>query len=674
MREFYICNLTHTVTAFFQLIRYDDGDVRHYDLTLKMFNILPGGSARQESLPWDAANAEPMSCFETLLRHRELPASFENNLKNHYARNAWWQCRKRYLAYLSCLLQLSPLLEPPGCGDPHQNRWSARSNINLVNEFLHLALLFSTPDARTSRRLCAPMSSIDDDRDYALGNKLLYDATFFCVDSEAMHSSSYAAVLGRTAVEEKIRNAVIIAKRESCEPLDFEAWIVRYVAFVGGDAHALDSTRIEFYRERWDRYTAMDAPTYHYTSAQGDFQLHRLGSKLQQFECEMAESLVPNDELLRFPLNGGYRSAWGPPNASCSEGRQLLEAWVAAHDREPLGMALASSFDHGPSTRELLMAIDCILAGAVGGPYVFDTSFAALLCLKFHHWGGLLVLCEHFIHMLGDKKAPRSKPSCAIVYEYLRLIVITACCHNEDSVAIQPFAEYVVTTALYLLCRLSDVTRADDFDAMETRRMPQLELGAGVDYIQLTASERLACGVLHDAFATSSGSGAVLVSSLTKPFIDVFGVERGLILITYGPWATVPQQTELLHGQELLRTVGLVCAAWTANEGDASRSLANLRAQVQADAARGVHRGGDRFLASAEDDELVAAWGSCVDGSDACSHCAAPLEATGSSSDRESAVVLRCGHGCHTSCAATSEDCPLCLWSSPASTWSLLGE
>ena len=117
--------------------RYDDGDVRQYDLTLKVFRILQTPSNISEA-NLTACTFAGSSSENLLERHTPIVGSDR-------CVSAWWNTRVLYHSYLKSLLGFDTEGKPL---DREHDNSDPRLNMDIVHEFATLSLLLVTRDAQ----------------------------------------------------------------------------------------------------------------------------------------------------------------------------------------------------------------------------------------------------------------------------------------------------------------------------------------------------------------------------------------------------------------------------------------------------------------------------------------------------------------------------------------------
>lgn len=675
-------------------IQYDDGDVRNYDLTTKLFKVLANVndvSAKLSSFDFAQCAVEPPSPVGVsreqseedgvAFRHRFIPSQFE------VIARSWWESRLHYLGYLarllgvqSCRFEGNDVLNGRAWPGRHISDFCCpRNNVSIVHEFIELSLLMSSKEAHAQMwpGKKEPTSSPPTRDKLFLLSAALGGDDFtrgvrqhnFPGVNETQESVQFAAGIGLAAMQERLRNSVIRAKSSTfshvvsldetrevsdSRAIDQDAWLVR--VFMHPDYNYVDKVWGRnkkwgaWIDKLWRQHSSADAPANRYTDPLGDdVDVEMLVAKLTEFSAitaELDESLHGNDAndagttTTDHWVNYGYRNAWSAPRIETSTGSLLQEAWASVLPVNP------SFLLHENSTAaqfSLMEGVDLAMAfDPQARPWTNSNLLRlGVVCMRYGYWQGVLKVCDTWLCTaieIGTDYNELFEMTPTKSFELIRHVALSVWIspvipQSDGGIA---FLEHTVVTSLSLVDRLGTTFGADLGLA---RRMPRESDTLKSLGDRLVASLAVELQVVIQP-TTSPRNSQLLISCL----LTSLGVLRGLAVASWIPGLRIEDWYDTSTS---ISSVDRCFFSDRVLLADGHDALAQLHASVLFDAAPHKENG----------------WGYYVDRFVPCSYCGGSLpEVEDDINDtNRRCVALRCGHTFHSKCLqGTGGLCELC--------------
>ena len=685
------CALGELGSSETHTIKYDDGDVREYDLSTKLFKILVDSVDENATLnpftfvqcavePPTPVDASGKKVVEQLLPcHRFVPVHFDSITRR------WWASRMLHHEYLARLLQFRSyqLRDESIFNGPQHNLIDLccpQDNFKILVEFIELSLLLVSDEACERSWLSKRTNSGSNQSE---GNIFLLRAALAGNDftrgiqehnfpgvNETRESAQFAAGIGMAAMQERMSNSVIRAKasffshltsmdeasEDECKfkAVDQDAWLMR--VFMNPDYNytdniwGLNSEGIAWINNLWRENGSDDVPTHRYTdSLDDDIDVEKLELKLAEFYAmtdELEDSLHGDDQqgacAPEHWVSHGYKNAWNAPRMNTSVGSLLQEAWSS----------ILPGYTNGRSYKTPAHAQSSLMDGVHAAMALISENECAysdnellrlgVLCMQYGHWQGVLQVCDTWL----CKAVERGANSVGLlemnpvkVFELIRHTALTVWYSPEffqsDSSSID-FVEHILITSLSLVDRLA---ASFEYDLGLVRRMTHVRetsKSAGDRLIESLVLE------LHAAIQPEnlSRTSQLLVSCLTASL----GVPRGLAVTAWVPGINLEDS---LDRDGVITSIDRAFLNDPSLRKDGDEALAQLHASALFDRPSCTETG----------------WGVVVDSQHACSFCGGPfIEGNGDTNDAISNCwALRCGHEFHLKCLRRSDfQCEIC--------------
>ena len=671
-------------------IKYDDGDVREYDLSTKLFKILVDSVDETADLnpfrfvqcavePPTPVSASDKEEDEQLLPcHRFIPMQFDSITRR------WWESRMLYHKYLVHLLGFEPYqIEDDdilkGSQYHPKDLRCPRNYFKTVLEFIELSLLFSTDEAFEQswlKQRTIPGSNQSEDNIFLLRAALagdditrgIRDHNFPGVN-ETLESAQFAAGIGMVAMQERLRNSVIRAKESSFTPLtsmdtasgeefnsqaiDQDAWLMRVIMHpdynYSDKIWRLNNDGRAWIANLWNEYGSDDVPTSRYTdSVHDDIDIDKLELKLAEFYAmtdELDDSLHGDDQqgagASEHWVSHGYRNAWNAPRMDTSVGNLLQEAWSSIVPEKSKGRLYKKPI---ATQLTLMEGVDSAIKFSLQNESTCsDESLLRIgvICMQYGYWQGVLQVCDTWVYKAIERGFGSSELlelSAVKAFELIRHTALTVWSSSEflHSSSIE-FIEYVLISSLSLMDRLAASFESDPGLARRMAHVCETTKSAGDRLVESLLLELIA--VNHPV--CSARSSQLLVSCL----VSSLGVLRGLAVAS---WI---QGINLEGGSDLDSAITSIDRAFL-NDPNLQKNGRHALAQLYASASFDVPSSSE------------AGWGFVADSSLECPSCGGCFiegkdgNATGVSTR---CLTLRCGHAFHFECLQRSDFlCGIC--------------